>query len=77
VFIGVMMRSASPSASIVAVAATQRSFLWRITENGQIREVAISGSPTASEVHKRYPDIWSNQNRLQRLIREASDLAWR
>ena len=39
----------------VAVATGQKSYLWRITEPGNTREVMISGNPTVAEVRVWYP----------------------
>lgn len=46
------------TAATVAVAAQQRSYRWRITENGETREVIISGNPTAAEVQGWYRRAW-------------------
>ena len=55
------------TAATVAVAAEQRSYRWRITENGETREVLISGNPTAAEVQG-----WYRRAQIEPLTQEQS-----
>ena len=67
----------------------QYAFYWRIDEFEKVLRQYAPNMDTAidtlenNQLYKNFKakdlknDTWSNQNRLQRLVRESSDLAWR